>query len=453
MKKSALLLLITGLILSGCKTQQKATTENYDDVYYSKPKLAQSANKEPGSSQDLSAPKYVTSPDSSSSVKSGSASSKEDNSDYSYSSRLKRFHDPVGKLGYYDNYYTNNQNSDSASGNSSVNMYFGSSWGPSYWDPYFSMGWGFGGWGMGWDWGYPYSWYSPYYYWGMPCYYCGCYGWGSYPYWDYGYRNTFYGRRTGLSSGNGTGNRNMRTSQSSSVAGPARTNSKSPSLRDSRNSVKAPYSRNTEVSRATVGKATNINPAQRGTVNSNPQPVVKHTPADQQHYNYKRTNVQKNVASPRNVNKNTQGQRAVPRYVKPEYSTPARAGQAQIYSSPAYRQPKSSQEYISPRNQNIQNSGNNGQSRSAYSSPNNVRRYGGGNSTRSYSSPSVNTRGTYMGPTRSFSPNMSAPSRGGGAGYSAPSRSGGGGSYSAPARSGNSGGGSSGSGGGGGRRK
>jgi len=151
MKKLALLIVISGLILSGCKTQQKATTENNDDVYYSKPKVTKSANKETGSSQDLSAPKYVTPPDSSSSVKSGSASSKEDNSDYSYSARLKRFHDPVGQLGYNDNYYTNTPNSDSSSGNTTVNVYGGSGWSPNYGDPYFSMGWGFGGMGWGWD--------------------------------------------------------------------------------------------------------------------------------------------------------------------------------------------------------------------------------------------------------------------------------------------------------------
>lgn len=462
MKKSALLIVIPCLILSGCKTQQKATTENYDDVYYSKPKLAQSANNDAGSSQDLSAPKYVTPPDSSSSVKSGSASSKEDNSDYSYSARLKRFHDPVGKLGYYDNYYTNNPNSDSTSGNQTVNVYAGSGW-----DPFSSMnfglgygGWGYGGFGYGgggFGWGYPYDWYYPYSYWGPGCYCCGYYGY--YPYWDYGYGfgfgNNYYGRRSTLSSNDGNGRRNLRSNEQSSVSDQTRNNNGTSSGRDSRSAINPPYSRTGEATRSIAGNGTtngtNITPSQRGTINSNPQPIAKRTPADQQRYNYKKNNAQKSSPYPRNTSKNNQGQRAVPRYAKPEYSTPSRAGQAQIYSSPAYRQPKSSQEYISPRTQDVQNSGNNSTNRS-YSSPsNNVRRSGTGNNTRTYSSPSNNSRNTYTAPSRSFTPSNSSPSRTNN--YSAPSRSGGG-SYSAPSRSGNSGGGNNNSGSsGGGRRK
>ena len=60
MKTLAIIVAASCIILSGCKTQQKATTENNDDVYYSKPKLAQSVNKDAGSSQDLSAPRYAT---------------------------------------------------------------------------------------------------------------------------------------------------------------------------------------------------------------------------------------------------------------------------------------------------------------------------------------------------------------------------------------------------------
>src|ERR1039457_5282619 len=146
MKKLAFLIIIVGLFFAGCKTQQKATTQN-DDVYYSKPKVTKSTAGKTSSNPDLSAPKYVTSPDSTAKVKSGSATTKDDNSDYSYSARLKHFHDPAGNLGYYDNYY-NPQSTDSTSGNTTVNVYGGGGWDPSF-SMGFGLGFGYGGWGYG----------------------------------------------------------------------------------------------------------------------------------------------------------------------------------------------------------------------------------------------------------------------------------------------------------------
>jgi hypothetical protein len=459
MKKLAFLLILSGMIIAGCKTQQKATTENIDDVYYSKPKVTQAPAKDAGSAQDLSAPKYVTPPDSSSSVKAGSATTVPDNSDYSYSARLKHFHDPATGLPYSDNYYSGSP-SDSSGGNTTVNVYSGGGgWDPSF-SMSFGMGWGYGGypyggWGYGWDygWGYPYyGWGYPYYGYGYPYYYggCGCCGYGYYPYYDYGYGNgTYYGRRTSVYSNDGSGNSNQRTSAQNTVTDQARNNTVTPTGQSARGTITPPTPGNTGATRSIASgttPGTNVTPATR-TVNPTPKPAVTRAPADQQHYTYQRSTAQKTQVSPRTTPKNTQSQvqRANPRYVKPENSTPSRTGQAQIYSSPAYRQPKSSQEYINPRNQEAQKSGNN--TSRAYSSPsNNVRRSGTG-TTHSYSTPSGTNRSSYSAPARSYSPGSSSPARTSGGSYSAPARSSGG---SGGGNSGGGGGTRSGGGGGGG---
>lgn len=117
--------------------------------------------------------------------------------DYAYSSRLRRFHHPVG-WGYYDSYYTNSYMYDYNPSSWGVSIYLGYNWwAPSsfYYSPF--------SWGLGFNWGYPQygycnpywsNWYSPYY---SPFYGYGGYGHGyNHGYWD-GYYAGLYGGNYG----------------------------------------------------------------------------------------------------------------------------------------------------------------------------------------------------------------------------------------------------------------
>lgn len=93
----------------------------------------------------------------------------EDGNDYSYASRINRFHRPMYNYGYYNPYYTN--------------MYYYNNdpyyWGTSIYIGYQpSYSWGYSGWGWNYGWG----WNSPYY---SPACYGGGYG--------YGYGGSYWG--------------------------------------------------------------------------------------------------------------------------------------------------------------------------------------------------------------------------------------------------------------------
>ncbi len=138
--------------------------------------------------------------------------------DYSYTSRLRRFHRPMG-YSYYHDYYTN--------------MYW-YNYDPHYWGTSIYIGYGYypasfyGHYGWGWPRrSFMSAWYNPYFMWGMgyPHYYYGGYSsyWTGYRhgYWDgyYGYPNYgggwyknsydqnsyYYGPRTGFAGNTGTG--------------------------------------------------------------------------------------------------------------------------------------------------------------------------------------------------------------------------------------------------------
>jgi len=456
MKKSACLIAIISLAISACTTQKQATSFVNDDVY------------SPGSKQEMQRPvaiqqsnngaQVITSPDNLKTQKPGSSTFEQDYNDYSYSNRIDRFSSKDTTKGYFDESYTGGSNS-SNTGNSDPNVNISFGIGGGYGGFYgssmmFGMGWGYpySNWGWDYGWGYPYyGWGYPYYGWGYnpwynPC--CYCYGYndwynGGYP--PYYTSNTFYGARKSLYRTDGgtsaPGSRN-----SSGISG----NQANPG---SRNDLSPAYSRNS------------ITTAPRN-VQSSPRSV----PANQAQYKYTRTGNTQGAyqRTPKQVQRQGQGQTrsqtSSPRYVRPENAgSVQRSGTAQSYSSPAYRQPKSSQEYLTPRSQDPGSSRVTNQSGS---DRNNVRTSGNGN--RVYTSPSGGNR-TYSSPTRSNSTN-SIPTRSGNSGsysppvrsnnsgsYSAPSNSGNSGSYSAPSRSGGSGGsspsGGSGSSGGGGRRR
>ncbi len=417
MKKIIIFSAIIATFLFGCKSQEKATSYNYDDVYSTRSDHSKITSKPKIQNEDLSGSHTIASPDSSSALTSTSDAS------------------------------------TSSSGGSSpdVNMYFGNSWGSSFWGPSFSFG-------MGYGWGncgfcYPYSWYSPYswcypYYWGYPyySYYPYSYWYWDYPYWGgYGYghhygewnwnngnhRGYYYGQRRTISTPDG--GRNSRTNTSG-------TNSELGQVKNTRTGESGVINRSADQTRS--GR-TDIN----------------RVPPDKQRYKYTRSRTQENTRVIRNNQDNktrsernyVQRQESTPRYTRPGNQQQATRSEAQTYSSPAYRQPKSSQEYINPRTQqgrptgvkeNSNRNGNNSTptpSGRRYSSPSNT----GGNS-RIYSNPSGGNR-SYSTPSRSYSsPGNSAPSRSSSPSYSAPSRS-----SSTPSNSG----GNSGSSGGSGKRR
>ncbi len=411
MKKSALIIAIISLITVACTTQKLATSGSNDDVYGSSARGSQTVSKT--TKPQATGEQVITSPDNAKAQKPASSSFADDYNDYSYAGRINRFNSKDTTKGYFDETYTSNSAASNSMGASpNVSLYLGVGAGyPGFGYPYYSpwgidYSWGYpySPWGWSFGWGYPYyaynSWYNPY------CYGCG-YGYGyGYNDWYSGsynnYSSIYHGRRTSL----------YRTDGGPGRVTPAGT----------RTAGTAAQTRDTRVV-----------PSPRITGTSSSVRV----PATQQRYRYSKPATTREAVNPRNsgntrVQSSNQSprQQPAPRYSRPEVTTQAqRSGAVQSYSSPAYRQPKSSQEYLAPRTQaaaagrgSVQNSGN---------------RVGYDNS-RQYSSPA----------TRTFSqPGRSAPagnSGHSGSTYSAPSRSG---SNSAPARSGgNSDGRSSGSG-------
>jgi len=453
MKKSIVFsILIIVIFLFGCKTQQKATSYNYDDVYSTKTPHATASTQQKVQNEDLSVNHQAVSADTSATLKAASATSGEDYSSNSYSSRIKRFNDKNPGLNYSDPYYSGATDSTSSGGGSSpdVNFFFGNSWGSSYWgypyswyDPFFF--------------GYPYSWYSPYYYgyypyysfWDYPYYGDGYWYGHHHHYWDWNDgngRNSYYGQRRSLTNpdGNTTG-RNIRST----------TGNPKPVIGTGQNTRTLTNTGNTRTT-----DVTNANTRSTDVINSGKKEQPRVAP-DKQRYNYSRGTATNNSrftgrnGNTRNTTGNTYSQRQQPspRYVRPVLQQRgSRPSDAQTYTSPSYRQPKSSQEYINPRSQQGRPSGanENNVGTRTYSNPNN---YGRRNSppsnnngnSRIYSTPSNSGR-SYSNPSRSY-PSGGSSGRSSGSGYSAPSRS-----SSAPSHS--SGGSSgSGSGSGGGRRR
>ena len=443
MKKSIIFsLLIIAIFFFGCKSQQKVSSYSYDDVYSTKTPHATASSRQNIQNEDLSATQQSATVDTSTNLKATAASG-EDYSSNSYSSRIKRFNDKNPGLSYDDPYYSGSSDSTSSGGSSpNVNFYFGNSWGslfwgnpyswydPFYYDPFF--------------YGYPYSWYSPYYYWYNPYYYnywdYPYYGWsghGHHHNWDWhhdGDRNLYYGRRNTLTSPDGGKN-------SGKVVRTATGN----------NNQSVDKGQNTRPAATQITRSTNLS-------KPNSKEQIRVTP-DKQRYTYSRGRTTTNTrftgqrGNTRNTSRNnySQRQQPVPRYSRPSPQQQGmRSSNTQTYTSPAYRQPKSSQEYINPRSQPGRPSTGNDRNTGArtYSNPNpSGRRYttpsNSGNS-RIYSTPSNSGR-SYSTPSRSY-PSSGGPSRSSGSGYSAPSHS-----SPAPSHSGGSSG--SGSSGSGGRRR
>jgi len=427
MKKSAWIIAIISLLAVACTTQKQVTSAMNDDVYYSSGKSSQpvASTVKP----QANGAQVVSTPDNAKVQKSNSSSFADDYNDYSYSGRINRFNSKDTTKGYFDDTYTNGSTSSNG-GNGNVSLYLGL--GAGYGGFYSGFGYPYSTWGMDYGWGYPYygmgmgygcgfpyyGWYSPWY---NPCYYC------------YGYNDGYYGGYPIYASNNYYGSRrsNYRTDGGN----------KAPNSRTASNPANA--------NAAPSGRVTSSNARTAATPSRN---VV---PASQENYRYTRP-----AANRQTTTQNTTGRNQVqtrnqapqpqtpPRYTRPENTVQTqRTGSVQSYTSPVYRQPKSSQEYLAPRTQNA----------ARVTNQNTGTRYNSGNSgttTRQYTTPTRTGSSGNSEPARTNS-NYTAPTRSGNSGsYTAPSNQGG--SYSPPARSGGNSGSSpsgSGSSGGSGRRR
>jgi len=105
MKKTALIIFALGFILSG-SIAQNTKDAVYDDVYYPASKKKKKDKKKKEKQKDATVADttavLTVSPDSVSSTLPKASTLEGDYNDYSYSARIKRFHNPEEEAGYYD---------------------------------------------------------------------------------------------------------------------------------------------------------------------------------------------------------------------------------------------------------------------------------------------------------------------------------------------------------------
>jgi hypothetical protein len=437
MKTNAWIFLLVLLSLGACTAQKQSTSHVNDEVYENPSRGELMAAKINTADLTGQGTEVITAPDKSTVSKPGSSTWQDDYNDYSYSDRIQRFNNTDTTKGYFDQ-QTSGGGASNQSNSPTINLSLGFGVGYGYYGPSFGIGWGYpySGWDMYMGWGYPYyGWGYPYYGWGYPYYY----GYPYNPYWYYPpcYDYYCYGTSSPYTSGTYYGSRRSlyRTDGGSAPLNSRVAGSQNQSPNDR---MQAPpnYSRSV----TSGGSALATNPAPRA--------------ATQEKYRYTRPDRIQQAPNQRTTGNNIRnegtGQRVqpTPRYIRPENVSAQRSENAQSYSSPVYRQPKTSQEYLAPRTQTAtsgRSSENNTSVRSHnnYASPvrsaaregvNSIRRSDGNNN--SYSTPQRSSgNNSYSAPTRSSSSGSS------------------GGSYSAPSRSGSGSSGSSPSSGGSGRRK
>lgn len=435
MKTFAWLLLLTGVFLSACTTQKQATSYTTDEVYGNPSQDLQLVAQE-NSGKKVKNNEVITAPDRSSSERPASSTWKDDYTDYSNASAGSRGNYADSAKGNHDNYGGGGSSSGS-SPNFNLSLGFGAGYG--YYGPSFGFGWGYpmNSWDLYFGWGYPPYWGS--YGWGYPYYY----GYPYYPNWYYppyydcrccGYYpvasaySTYYGPR-----------RSLYRTDGGYKAGNYRITNTGSGTQTPNNRVQSPPDSRTINNRTAGNSITYSRPVT--------QERYRYTRPDriQQPLNQRTTgNYQRYDGKPQVTQPN-------PRYVRPENGGIQRSGETQSYSSPVYRSPKTSQEYLAPRVQNNVNNrstdvNHTARSGSQYTSPSRSE------SREIFTNPRRSSENNYnfTSPQRSSpSPNYSAPVRSSGS-YSSPSNSG---SYSSPSRSGGGGTSSPSSGGGSGRRR
>lgn len=449
---------LIGLSLAACTAQKQTASLANDEVYSTPAAAARYTISEPAAVTQV-----VTAPDKSVSGKPASSTWQDDYNDYSYSSRIKRFNNSDTAKSYFDEQYTGDGLGSVQDNSPNVNIYLGYGTGYDwYFGPSYTFGWGYpySRWGWGWDyywgwpsysyWGYPYyRWGYPYSYgynpWYNPCGYCPpyYYDWyaGNYP---VVYSNTYYGPRNSLFRSD-VGS----TPPNNRIAG-------------NQNNIQPPNDR-------VAGSPPN-NRALTPTGRENPTGAPYNRSAAQEKYRYNRSakpdtppNTRTIHQEPRSKPGSAERSQSSPRYIRPENAAAQRTSPAQNYSSPVYRQPKTSQEYLAPRSQPQQNQRNTFPSQNDRSSGNTYTAPSRSSEPqRRITSPGrTEPMRTNPAPSRSSSPSFdrgsfSSPQRSNPSpSYSAPSRSSGssGGSFSAPSRSSGSGSSAPSSGGGSGRRR
>lgn len=374
--------------------------------------------------------------------------------DYTYASRLRRFHYPYLGFSYYDDYYTNlywynyNPYYLSMSFYSMPDLWLLTS--TSWYRPYY--GWGFGYYGHPF---YNYGW-EPYYY-GY-----GYYGYGNFwhiNYYEGNNNNYFYGPRRTLTSNDGSGNRrggrygnpkdnsdriyqqSVYNKRDATTSAGRNVNNKR-IVPDNKERVKSSVNkrigntalrqeqvktktvaRQKPVKTKTVARQEPVKKVNKTLVKQKPQRVKKGI--TNQRLNKKNTNNTVKRSSvktyskpkPQRKNINVTKKYAKPR---PKYSKP------KTYTRPSYSRPKSSHEYVSPKYNNYRRTNSSKKSGATINkrSTNSKIRYTPSRKTPSHSTP---TRSSYSRPSTSRSSSSSRSS------YSRPSstRS----SYSSPSTS------------------
>ncbi len=200
MKKTLILVSLSGLLLASCKSSQLAY--NADDAYASpaeEKKKAELAKAEAAKQEEAerqrreeAAAAQKAKDDANPYYKDPSYNA-DDYYDYEYAARLNRFHNPIG-VGYYDAYYTNlytyNQN-PSMYGMSIYNNYGYGNYGyNSYWCGMPSTTFNNWSWGISSGWGYGNGYYNS----GWPSMYYSNYNspWYNDPWNSYGYYGSPY---------------------------------------------------------------------------------------------------------------------------------------------------------------------------------------------------------------------------------------------------------------------
>ncbi len=286
--------------------------------------------------------------------------------DYSYSSRIRRFHRDWVSFGYYDPYFTNMYwyNYDPYFYGTSIYMGYNSlifpssyySWGyrPWGWAQY-GYGWGYGNpWGGFWA-GHQYGYWSGYHHGFWDGYYGGLYG---YPYGNYYYGNNetitaSYGPRRpsgSFTSGAGRGDgRYSATGTKQSVAETGRIEGRDPANVSTKETPARTTTPATAREAGTTSGVESSRPqiAQRPAVESREQATeqrkkpVKYEPQRKpQDYQTPVTSQQREMQKPRYTRPETAGER--------NRETPQTSVRPRTYTSPSQQQPRSNQEYRRP---------------------------------------------------------------------------------------------------------
>jgi len=364
--------------------------------------------------------------------------------DYGYSSRLRRFHSPCRFSGYYDDYYTNMYWYNNDPFYYGTSIYLGYNWfGPSYsyYNPYYYNNWGYSfGFGLGWGYygmGY-YGWNSPY----------GIGGYYGYDYYGHGhghghgynddnwasnnYNNSsssYFGPRNYIGASNGatTPRRSAsdksglkstpdqristfdNTSKRTDTKTPVNDISRTPITSDKQNN--SDIRRNNDITPANAVVRTNDNKENTVTSTNERKADVLNNRDENQN------NISRSYTSPTNqTNPNTR----INNYQRYSRSTLEKQSDKpstntspntynyrdpKSYSSPAYSQPRSSQEFESPKYKSERN-----YSTRPQTSPSNNQTAPRSNPNRNYNLPSNNSNRIYTPPANNQNRNYSSPS-------------------------------------------